>query len=114
MRVFVTGASGWIGSAVVDELVAAGHDVSGLVRSDEGAGKVTAAGAEARRGDLDDLDTIRAGAEDADGVVHLAFKHDFTDFAASGRTERAVVETIGKVLDGSDRPFLFASGLPMM
>ena len=112
MRVFVTGASGWIGSAVVDELVAAGHDVIGLVRSDEGAAKVTAAGAEARRGDLDDLDTIRAGAEGADGVVHLAFKHDFTDFAASGRTERAAVETIGKVLEGSDRPFLFASGLP--
>src|SRR3569623_1049416 len=93
MKVFVTGASGWIGSAVVPELLAAGHDVVGLARSDASARAVAAAGAEVLRGGLDDLDSRRAGAEDADAVIHLAFKHDFSDFAAAGRTERAAVET---------------------
>jgi nucleoside-diphosphate-sugar epimerase len=111
MKVFVTGASGWIGSAVVPELIAAGHEVVGLARSSSAAERIAAAGAQVRRGGLDDLESLRAGAEDSDGVVHLAFNHDFSDYAGAGRTERAAVETIGKVLEGSDRPFLFASGM---
>ncbi len=110
MRVFVTGASGWIGSAAVDELLAAGHDVVGLARSDASAAALTAKGASVRRGDLDDLESIRAGAADAEAVVHLANKHDFTDPAVSNRAERAAVQAIGDVLEGSGRPFLLASG----
>jgi nucleoside-diphosphate-sugar epimerase len=111
MRVFVTGASGWIGSAVVDELVAAGHDVVGLARSDSSATTLVAKGATTLRGNLDDLDSLRRGAADSDATVHLANKHDWANPAESSRAERAAVETIAETLVGTDRPFLFASGV---
>lgn len=111
MRVFVTGASGWIGSATVDELLAAGHEVVGLARSDASATALQAKGAQVRRGDLDDVEGIRAGAADADAVIHLANKHDFDNPAVSNGAERAAVTAIGDTLEGSGRPFLLASGV---
>lgn len=111
MRVFLTGASGWIGSAVVDDLVAAGHQVSGLARSDSSATALEAKGVQVRRGDLDDLDAIRAGAGEAEATIHLANKHDWSNPVASDAAERAAVQTIGDVLVGSDRRFLFAAGV---
>jgi nucleoside-diphosphate-sugar epimerase len=111
MRVFVTGASGWIGSATVDELLAAGHEVTGLARSDASAAALQAKGAHVRRGDLDDLASIRAGAETADAVIHLANKHDWGNMAATAAAERAAVETIGDALAGTGHPFLLASGV---
>ena len=111
MRVFVTGASGWIGSAAVDELLAAGHEVTGLARSDASAAALTAKGVRVRRGDLDDLDGIREGALAAEAVLHLANKHDFSNQAASNAAERAAVQTIGDALVGTGKPFLLASGV---
>lgn len=111
MKVFVTGASGWIGSASVAELLAAGHEVVGLARSDEAAQRLETAGATVLRGSLDDLASLRAGAEESDAVLHLGFKHDFSDYAGAGRTERAAVETFGDVLAGSGRTLLLASGV---
>jgi nucleoside-diphosphate-sugar epimerase len=111
MRVFITGASGWIGSAAVDELLAAGHEVVGLARSDASAAALEARGASVLRGDLDDLDSLRRGASEAEGVLHLANKHDFSDPAVSNRAERAAVEAVGDALAGSDRPLLIASGI---
>jgi nucleoside-diphosphate-sugar epimerase len=114
MRIFVTGASGWIGSAVIPDLLAQGHEVVGLARSDAAAEKVAASGAEVLRGDIQDIDVLRAGAEQADGVVHLAFRHDvawtghFEDAAAS---DRAAIEVFGEVLAGSDRPLAVAAGV---
>jgi nucleoside-diphosphate-sugar epimerase len=111
MRVFVTGASGWIGSAVTDELLANDHHVVGLARSEEAAARLAAKGATAHRGSLDDLDSLAAAAASADGVIHLAFKHDFSDYAGAGRSEHAAVQRMLDTLEGSDRPFLLASGL---
>jgi nucleoside-diphosphate-sugar epimerase len=112
MRVFITGASGWIGAAVTDELLANGHEVVGLARSDESAASLTAKGATVQRGDLDDLDSLRAGAESVDAVIHLANKHDFANQAVSNLAERNAVETLGDALEGSNRVFLIASGVP--
>jgi len=114
MRVFVTGASGWIGSAVVPELIGAGHGVVGLARSDESAAALAQAGAEFVRGSLDDLDTLAATAADADGVIHLAFKHEEAfsgNFEAAAEADRRAIETFGAALAGSGRPLVIASGL---
>ena len=111
MRVFVTGASGWIGSATVDELLSAGHSVLGLARSDASAAALEEKGATVLRGDLDDLDAIRKGAADADGVIHLANKHDWANPAASNAAERGAVEAIADTLVGTERPFVLASGV---
>lgn len=111
MRVFITGASGWIGSATVHELLAAGHEVVGLARSDASAAALSDQGVEVRRGDLDDLAAIRAGAEDAEAVIHLANKHDFEHPEVSNRAERDAVQTIGTALEGSHRAFVLASGV---
>ena len=113
MRVFVTGASGWIGSAVVPELIDAGHQVTGLARSDASAAALTAAGAEVLRGTIDDLDTLRDAAAACDGVIHLAFKHDTAfagGFQAAADADRRAVETFGEALADSGRPFVIASG----
>ncbi len=111
MHVFVTGASGWIGSHTVDDLLAAGHTVTGLARSDASAAALEAKGVAVLRGDLDDLDAIRRGAAESEGVLHLANKHDWANAAATNASERAAVETIGSALVGSDRPFVVASGV---
>jgi nucleoside-diphosphate-sugar epimerase len=110
MRILVTGASGWIGSASVKELIAAGHHVLGLARNDESAAKVTQLGAEVVRGSLDDLASLRTAAAQAEGVVHLGYNHDFSQMAAAAQTDRAAIEVFADVLQGTDGPLLIASG----
>ncbi|WP_042421097.1 SDR family oxidoreductase [Streptacidiphilus anmyonensis] len=113
MRVFITGATGFIGSAVVAELVGAEHQVLGLARSDASAATLTAAGAEVVRGTIEDLDVLRDAAAESDGVVHLAFGHDLTQHQAAADAELAAVETFGEALAGTDRPLVIASGGPV-
>ncbi|RIJ70509.1 SDR family oxidoreductase [Nakamurella silvestris] len=111
MRVFVTGSTGWIGTAAVDDLLRAGHEVLGLARSDAAARTLEQKGAIALRGDLDDLDALRRGSAESDAVVHLANKHDWSNPAESNRAERAAVQAIADALVGTDHPFVLASGL---
>ncbi|KDR66371.1 hypothetical protein GALMADRAFT_259437 [Galerina marginata CBS 339.88] len=111
MKVFVTGATGFVGSAVVKELISNGHEVVGLVRSEEGVKSLSALGVQALQGTLTDLDVLQKGASESDGVIHTAFVHDWSNFAASCATDKAAIEAIGAVLVGSGKPFVVTSGI---
>ena len=113
MRIFLTGATGFIGSKIVPELINAGHQVLGLARSDHGARALRLAGADAHAGDIEDLDSLRRGASACDAVIHTAFDHDFSHFVANCEKDRRVILALGEALAGSARPLLITSGTPM-
>lgn len=114
MKVFITGATGFVGSAVVRELLDAGHEVLGLARTDEAARALLVSGAQVHRGELEDLDCLHRGASEAEGVVHTAYIHDFTNFAEAGQVDKRAIEALGEALAGSDRPLIVTSGVALL